>query len=140
MHAPDLQKREARKDLAGTQVLSRGKHAELVAIGIGHDHPADLALPDVHTSRPEGNETTDLGLLLTIDGSDVEMQPVLLRFRHERRTAPADLRTAVRRANRGLLILILIPDQRPAQRFAPEVPDLLRAVACKLCANPQSAR
>jgi hypothetical protein len=33
----------------------------------------------------------------------------------------------VRRADRGLLVLV--PDQRPAQRLAPEVPDLLRAVA-----------
>jgi hypothetical protein len=26
-------------------------------------------------------------------------------------------------------LLALVPDQRPAQRFAPEVPDLLRTVA-----------
>jgi hypothetical protein len=33
----------------------------------------------------------------------------------------------MRRADRGLLALV--PDQRPARRFAPEVPDLLRTVA-----------
>src|SRR5262245_19671377 len=57
------------------------------------------------------------------------MQPVLPGLRHQWRTAPGDLRTAARRASRRLLVLI--PDQRPAQRFAPEVPDLLRTVARK---------
>ena len=37
--------------------LSRGQQAELMVIGIGHDHPADLALADVDASRPEGDET-----------------------------------------------------------------------------------
>ena len=101
-----------------------------MAIGIGHDHPADLALADVDASRPEGDETVDLRLLITVDGwSEVEMQPVLPGLRHHWRTAPGDLRTAARRADRGLLVLV--PDQRPAQRFAPEVPDLLRTVARK---------
>src|SRR5258707_5572365 len=117
----------ATRDLVG---LSRGQHTELMAIGIGHDHPADLTLADVDASRPEGDETVDLRLLITVDGwSEVEMQPVLPGLRHQWRTAPGDLRTAARRANRGLLVLI--PDQRPAQRFAPEVPDLLRTVARK---------
>src|SRR5260370_18729775 len=103
-----------------------------MAIGISHDHPADLALADVDASRPEGDETGGLRLLITVDGwSEVEMQPVLPGLRHQWRTAPGDLRTTVRRANRGLLVLI--PDQRPAQSLAPEVPDLLRTVAGKLC-------
>ena len=119
--------RSATQDLVA---LSRGQHTELMAIGIGHDHPADLALADVDASRPEGDETVDLRLLITVDGwSEVEMQPVLPGLRRQWRTAPGDLRTAARRANRGLLVLI--PDQRPAQRFAPEVPDLLRTVARK---------
>src|SRR3954454_13050019 len=81
--------------------LSRGQHAELVAVGIGHDHPADLALADVDAGRPEGDETVDLRSLITVDGwSDVEMQAVLPRLRCHRRTAPGDLRTAVRRADR----------------------------------------
>jgi hypothetical protein len=101
-----------------------------MAIGIGHDHPADLALADVDARCPEGDETVGLRLLITAGGrSEVEMQPVLPSLRHKRRTAPGDLRTAVRRANRGLLVLI--PYQRPAQRFAPEVPGLLRTVARK---------
>jgi len=59
------------------------------------------------------------------------MHPVLPGLRHEWRTTPADLGTAVGRAHRGLKVLI--PDQRPAQRFAPEAPGLLRTIACKLC-------
>ena len=101
-----------------------------MAIGIGHDHPVDLALADVDARRPEGDQTVDLRLLIAVDGwSEVEMQPVLPGLRHQRRTTPGDLRTAVRRANRGLLVLI--PHQRPAQRLAPEVPGLLRTVARK---------
>src|SRR5260370_42669923 len=101
-----------------------------MAIGIGHDPPADLALANVDASRPNRDEAVDLRLLISVDGwSEVEMQPVLPCLRHQWRTAPADLRTAVRRANRGLLVLI--PDQRPAQRFAPEIPDLLRTFARK---------
>src|SRR5438093_10361768 len=66
-----------------------GQHTELVAIGIGHDHPADLALADVDASRPEGDEPVDLLVLVTVDGwSEVEMQPVLPGLRHQRRTAP----------------------------------------------------
>ena len=101
-----------------------------MAIGIGHDHPADRALADVDASRPERDETVDFRSLITLDGGrDVEMQPVLPGLRHQRRTAPGDLRSAAWRANRGLLVLI--PDQRPRQRFTPEIPDLLRTVARK---------
>src|SRR3954467_10899515 len=106
-----------------------------MATGIGHDHPVDLALTDVDARCPEGDETIDLRLLITVDGrSEAEMQPILPGLRHQRRTAPGDLRTAVRRANRGLLVLV--PDQRPAQRFAPEVPDLLRTVTRKRSDGP----
>ena len=55
------------------------------------------------------------------------MEPVLPDLRRKRRT-PGDERTgAVRRADRGFFVLI--PDQRPSERFAPEVPDLARTVA-----------
>ena len=46
---------------------------------------------------------------------EVEVQPVLPALRCQRRAAPRDLRAAVRRADRGLLVLV--PDQRPAQRL-----------------------
>src|SRR3954463_9176571 len=107
--------------------LSGGQHTELVAIGIGHHHPADVALAYVDPSRPEGDETLHLRLLIAVDRwREVEMQSVLSRLRHQGRTAPRDLRTAVRRADCGLLVLV--PDQWPAQRVAPEVPDVLRTV------------
>ena len=62
----------------------------------------------------------------------------LPRFGRHRRPAPGDLRPAVRRPDRGLLVLV--PDQRPAERLAPEVPDLLGAVAGERAEKPQSAR
>ena len=35
----------------------RAQDTELVVIGVGHDHPIDLALADVDSSRPERDET-----------------------------------------------------------------------------------
>src|SRR3954463_1332805 len=55
------------------------------------------------------------------------MQPVLPGLRHQRRPSPRDLRTTTRGANRSLLVLV--PNQRPAERLAPEVADLLRPFA-----------
>src|SRR3954469_9884972 len=56
------------------------------------------------------------------------MEPVLADLRYLRSAAPADDRAgAVRGSDRGFLVLI--PDQRPAQRFAPEGTDLPRPVA-----------
>src|SRR2546430_16805179 len=104
--------------------LSRGQHAELMAVGIGQDHPADLALADVDTRRAEGEETVDLGPLITVEGwRDVEVQPVLSGFRLQWRTAPGELGTAVRRGDPGLLGLV--PGHRPGQRPRPQVPELL---------------
>lgn len=52
-----------------------GEHAELVPLGVRHDHPvlvpADLA-------RARGDESCDLGLL--VEGAHVEMHPVLHRL------------------------------------------------------------
>ena len=54
--------------------LSRGQHAKLAAIGIGHGHPAGLALADVDASCPQRDQTVDLVLQITVDGwSEVEM-------------------------------------------------------------------
>ncbi len=108
---------------------------ELVAVGIRQDGPADLALADVGPSRPEGHQTVDLRSLIAVGSrSEVEVQAVLPALRHQGRTAPRDLRTAVRRADRGFLVLV--PDQRPAQRFAPEVTDVLGTVARKRADEP----
>src|SRR5215210_5952145 len=98
--------------------LSRRQDTELIAIGISHHHPADFAVADVGSSRSEGEQAVDLRLLITVRRRrEVEVQPVLPWLRHQWRTAPGDLRTAARRADRGLLVLV--PDQRPAQRFTP---------------------
>jgi hypothetical protein len=54
--------------------LSRGQHAKLTAIGIGHGHAAGLALADVDASCPEGDQTVDLLVLIAVNGwSEVEM-------------------------------------------------------------------
>ena len=54
--------------------LSRGQQAKLAAIGIGHGHPAGLALADVDASCPQRDQTVDLVLQITVDGwSEVEM-------------------------------------------------------------------
>src|SRR3954469_22754900 len=55
------------------------------------------------------------------------MEPVLRRLRRHRRTPGDERARAVRSPDRGFLVLI--PDQRPSERRAPEVPDLWRAVA-----------
>ena len=47
--------------------LSGVHDTELMAIGIGHYHPADLALTDVDARCPEVDETVDLPLLITVD-------------------------------------------------------------------------
>jgi hypothetical protein len=106
---------------------SSGQQTELVAIGIGHGDPVALALALVDTTRAQGDQMVYLRSLICVQGGRyVEMKPVLPGFRRHRRAAPCDLRTAARRANRGLLVLI--PNQRPPKRFAPKVPDLLRTV------------
>src|SRR5262245_16006954 len=108
--------------------LARSQHAELVAVGIGQDDPADVALADVDPLRPERDETFDLGLLITVGGwGEVEVPPVLAGLRRDGGTAPRHLRAALRRLDRGLLVLIT--HQRPAQRVMPAVADLLRPVA-----------
>ena len=39
----------------GRGALPAGEHTELIATGIGHHDPADLALADVEPGRPEGD-------------------------------------------------------------------------------------
>lgn len=48
-------------------ILGR-QHTELVAIRVGHDHPADFALADVDARRAERDETIDLRLLVVVAG------------------------------------------------------------------------
>ena len=79
--------------------------------------------------RPEGDETFDFGLLTGAGGrSDVEVKAVLAELRHQRRATPGDHGTGeIGRTNGGLFVLI--PDQWPSKRLAPEVTDRPRAVA-----------
>jgi len=73
--------------------LSGAQQTELVAIGIGHDHPIDLALAEVYSSRAERDQTVNLRSLITGGGRrDVEMKPVLRDLPGNRR-APGDERT-----------------------------------------------
>ena len=63
--------------VAGRQ-LGRGEglqHVELVAVGVGHDHPADLALADADLAGAERFEAGDFGGLA--GGAQVEVEPVL---------------------------------------------------------------
>ena len=63
----------------------------------------------------------------TVKSKRCRFPPVL---RRQGRTAPADLGSAVRRLDRGLLILV--PHQRPGQCLGPENPNLPGAVAGEL--------
>src|SRR5581483_7770159 len=110
------------------ECLAGGQHTEFVALRIGHHHPVDVPLSDVDPGRAKGHEALDFRSLIAVSGrGDIEMEPVLGDLGRRRR-APSDLRTAaVGRADRRLAILI--PDQRPSERLAPEVTDLRRAFA-----------
>jgi hypothetical protein len=67
-------------------------------------------------------------LIAVVGRGDVEMKPVPADLRYVRTATPGDEPAgAVRRADRRFLVLI--PDQRPTQRVAPELPDLSRTVA-----------
>src|SRR5712692_4706040 len=50
--------------------------AELVALWIGQDVPALVPLADVDLSRAKGEQPVELGLLVAVDGLDVQVQPV----------------------------------------------------------------
>ena len=55
--------------------------AELVAVGIGHDDPVDVALADVDPGRAERHETVDLGVLLgLVERRDIEVHRFLPSF------------------------------------------------------------
>ena len=80
-----------------------------MTIGIDHDHPAHLALADVDASRPKGEKTLDLCLLITAERwSDVEVQPVLAGLRCQRRPTPGELRS--------IIVTLVEPDGLPSRR------------------------
>lgn len=58
---------------------SRGQHAELVAIGVGHDYPRDISLADINAFGSLSKQPVDLGSLIAITrGDDVQMQSILI--------------------------------------------------------------
>jgi hypothetical protein len=64
------------KSAAGQLIGGQGsQHVELVAIRIGHDHPADRTLADIDPAGAEGLQPGDFGGLVT--GPKIQMQPVL---------------------------------------------------------------
>jgi hypothetical protein len=50
--------------------LSPGLHEKLTTIRVGHGHPVDLAVANVDARCPEGDETIDLLVQITVDGWD----------------------------------------------------------------------
>jgi hypothetical protein len=51
--------------------LEASKDAELVALWVGHDHPALLPLPDVDPAGSQADEPVDLFVLCAVDGTGV---------------------------------------------------------------------
>jgi hypothetical protein len=58
------------------------EHIELVTVWVGHDHPSDFALADVHAPGAQRFEPGDLRGL--VGGAKVQIEPVLdgLSFRN----------------------------------------------------------
>jgi hypothetical protein len=93
--------------------LHRRQHAELVAVGVGHDDPAGVTLTDVEHGGAEAEQTIDLGLLVAVR-SEVEVQPVLAELGIDRGTAPRDLRSAGGRLDGCFLVLVQTSGQPSA--------------------------
>jgi len=58
---------------------ARGKHAELVALGIGEDDPGHIALTEIDARRPQAEQSLDLRV--AVAGPKVRVEPILHRFR-----------------------------------------------------------
>src|SRR5918994_234187 len=57
---------------------ARGEDAELVALGVREDDPADVALADVARLGADSAETCDLGAVVVVgEGCDVQVHPQL---------------------------------------------------------------
>jgi hypothetical protein len=68
-------------DFRNLVALAWRQHTELMAVGIDHDHPVNVALPNVSSRRSKGDQTLDLRLLITVNRwREVEMQPILPCF------------------------------------------------------------
>jgi hypothetical protein len=58
----------------------RSHYTELVSNGVLHDNPRMFTLADVDTLRTQLFEALHLGLLGCVDGTDIQVQPVLMQL------------------------------------------------------------
>ena len=63
--------------MPGRQLVrgQRLEHVELVAIWVGHDYPADVALADADLPGSERLQPGDFGVL--VGGAKIQVEPVL---------------------------------------------------------------
>src|SRR6478672_3971568 len=106
--------------------------AELVAIRVSQHNVAALVV--LEPSGPKADQTLDLRFRIATGQSEVEALSVPLHTWGNGRTSPRDFGAAMRRLDRGLLVLV--PHQRPAQRLAPEQTDPPGTVAGDLAEEP----
>ena len=102
-------------------------HCRVVVDNDWAGDPDGLVALAHHLLSPTNRVTAVTSSFLDPVFGEVEAPAVVVGRGPDGRAAPGDLRAAVRRADRGLLVLVA--DQRPVQRPAPEVADRLRAVA-----------
>lgn len=94
------------------------EHAELVSFGIGQDGPGLVTLAHVRRPRTQGEQTTDLGIL--VDRTKVEMEAILdrLAFWH---AYEQEARQAVGGRTNLELVARLVHDD-PSERLLPPAP------------------
>jgi hypothetical protein len=106
-------RREGQREVSGTA------QAKLVAFGVGQDIPASVSLADVDLSRAKGEQPVKLGLLVAVEGFDVQVQPVLGRLRPVRHEPEVDLKRAALSSDRRAIGAAV--HNLPAQRCGPEL-------------------
>src|SRR4029453_10610727 len=107
---------------------ARGEDAELVALWVGEDDPADVALADVDRLGADSAETCDLGAVAVVgEGCDIQVHPQL---------GGLGLADAVQVEIRAATSVVAEPDtlivaseHRPPGRRRPELSDRLRVHA-----------
>src|SRR5215472_6989096 len=107
----------------------RPQHVELVAVRVGHDHPADLALADADPASAERFQPGGLSALIA--GPQIQVQPVLddLAFgnpQEQQIRGHAILRASLRRLQDNLIIRFVCTP--PAERRLPERRDSARTL------------
>lgn len=68
---------------ASEWIEARFEQAELITLGVGQDMPLLLSrLTDVSGARTEFQKAFEFGVLITVGGVDVDVQPGFARFRY----------------------------------------------------------